>query len=188
MADDDEVHQHLRERLNAGDVDYVIEALQNDDVDVDHRYVTHDLQTLLMNLCYVNLETSSVFAILNAILGRSPDVNIQDSWGRTALVHACIANRPCIIEKLLEYEHMNLGVIDFDGNSALSYAVQNCDIYTLEDLLQHRDGSSLLSIHNAKGKGISGTYLSISYTLKEFFFFFKSINVNCFFVHCPRAV
>lgn len=152
MVENDQIHQQLREALNNGEVEYAIDLLNSDDVDIDHRDVTHDLQTFLMKLCYLNLETQSVFAIIDAVFQKCPDVNIQDSWGRTALMHACIANQPSIIDTLLEYEHTNVSVIDFEGNSAMSYAVQNCDIYTLEDILHHKDGPGLLNVHNAKGR------------------------------------
>ena len=151
MVENDQVQQQLREALTNGDVDYIVDVLSTEDFDIDLRDVTHDLQTFLMKICYCNLETSSVFAIMDAILKRGPDVNIQDSWGRTALMHACIANKPPIIETLLEYDDVNIAVIDFEGNSALSFAVQNCDTYTLEDLLIHKDGRALLNVHNAKG-------------------------------------
>lgn len=152
MVENDGIYLELWRALNDGNVDHVISILRENDVNVDYRDVTHDLQTFLMRVCYVELETSQLLNVLEAIFDLHPDVNIQDSWGRTVLMHACIANKPVLIEGLLEYEDTDVSLTDFDGNSALTYAVQHCDKFTVEDILQHPAGAKLLSIHNAKGQ------------------------------------
>jgi ankyrin repeat protein len=152
MVDSDVIYAHLCDALNNGDVGDVVSLLRDNDVDIDYRDVTHDLQTFLMRVCYVNIETEELLEILEAIFDHSPDVNIKDSWGRTVLMHACIANKPVVIEGLLEYENTDISQVDFEGNSVLSFAVQNCDVYTLEDILKHPCGPKLLSIHNFKGR------------------------------------
>lgn len=152
MVENDAMFTELWEALNEGDSDKVVSILRENDVDIDHRDVTHDLQTFLMRVCYVNIETSDLLEILEAIFDRDPDVNIKDSWGRTVLMHACIANKPVIIEGLLDYQYTDVSLVDFEGNSALSFAVQNCDSFTLEDILHHPSGPKLLSIHNSKGQ------------------------------------
>ncbi|XP_045183845.2 uncharacterized protein LOC123542203 [Mercenaria mercenaria] len=152
MVDNDATNTQLWDALNNGETGEVVTLLRGNVVDIDYRDVTHDLQTFLMRVCYVNIETEELLDILEAIFDHSPDVNIKDSWGRTVLMHACIANKPVIIEGLLEYEYTDVGLVDFEGNSVLSFAVQNCDVFTLEDILQHRSGPKLLSIHNFKGQ------------------------------------
>ena len=138
--------------LGDGDINSAVALIQNPDVDVNYRDVTHDLQTLMMRICYMTLSITDLERVLAAIFEKSPDVNTQDSWGRTALMHACIANKPGYIEGLLEHDNTDVTVTDFDGNNALSYAVQNCDIYTMEDILNHQHGATLATKINAKGK------------------------------------
>ena len=152
MMDSDVIHRSIYQALFEGDTNKVNILLRDNDIDVNFRDVTHDLQTILMKLCYVNIDITSLKSVLENIFEKFPDVNLQDSWGRTVLMHACIANKPIIIESLLEFEQTQVSLTDFDGNSALSYAVQNCDIYTMEDILQHPSGPKLLSIHNSNGK------------------------------------
>ena len=143
--------KEIRDLLSYGDVEAAVSLLQENDIDLDYRDVTHDLQTLLMRICYCKLSYTDLEHVLAAIFDKAPDVNVQDSWGRTVLMHACIANKPILIEGLLDYEETDVTIADFDGNNALSYAVQNCDIHSMEDILSHRDGGLLVSKHNAKG-------------------------------------
>ena len=150
--DTESVLKQIRGLVSDGDIDAAVAMLEENDVDIDYRDVTHDLQTLLMRLCYYKLSVSDYDRVLAAIFDKSPDVNVQDSWGRTFLMHACIANKPVCVEGLLSYEGTDVTIADFDGNTALSYAVQNCDIYTMEDILSHKDGGSLVVKHNAKGR------------------------------------
>ena len=140
--------------ITDGDINSAVALIQDPDVDVNHRDVTHDLQTLMMRICYMTLSITDLERVLAAIFDKTPDVNSQDSWGRTALMHACIANKPGYIEDLLELSDTDVLVTDFDGNNALSYAVQNCDIYTMEDILNHQHGAPLATKINAKGKNI----------------------------------
>ena len=137
--------------LTDGDINSAVALVQDPDVDANHRDISHDLQTLLMRICYLNLSITDLERVFAAIFDKGPDVNIQDSWGRTALMHACIANKPGYIEGLLEYGDTDISMTDFDGNNALSYAIQNCDIYTMEDILNHQNGGSLATKINAKG-------------------------------------
>ena len=143
--------KQILQLLSDDDTDAAVAIIEEVDIDVNYRDVTHDLQTLPMRMCYMNLCVSDLERVLAAIFEKDPDVNIQDSWGRTVLMHACIANKPGYIEGLLGYEETNISIVDFDGNTALSYAVQNCDIYTLEDILNSKDGGALITKHNAKG-------------------------------------
>lgn len=152
MTDDETIFTKIVEALYDANIDEVVKLVNENEFDVNFRDVTHDLQTLLMRTCYVELETSQIQRVFEAFFEQSPDVNIKDSWGRTVLMHACIANKPCIIEGLLEYEPTDVTVIDFEGNSALSYALQYSDLYTLEDILSHSSGPKLLDVHNAKGQ------------------------------------
>ena len=140
--------------ITDGDINSAVALIQDPDVDVNHRDVTHDLQTLMMRICYMTLSITDLERVLAAIFDKTPIVNSQDSWGRTALMHACIANKPGYIEDLLELSETDVLVTDFDGNNALSYAVQNCDIYTMEDILNHQHGAPLATKINAKGKNI----------------------------------
>lgn len=132
MVDSELLNQQLRDELYNGNVDHVINIInENDDVDINFRDVTHDQQTILMHLCYIELDTSSLLVLLEAIFNREPDVNVPDTLGRTVLMHACIANIPMYVEGLLQYSQTDVTCVDCDGNSALTYAVRNCDVYTV---------------------------------------------------------
>ena len=69
------------------------------------------------------------------ILARSPTVNLQDSSGRTALMHACIAEKLDIIQALACIEECDPNVTDEDMNSALTYAVRSRKPPVVETLL-----------------------------------------------------
>ncbi|KAH3746755.1 ankyrin repeat domain-containing protein 34B-like [Dreissena polymorpha] len=153
MVENEATIKQLRQSLISGNIDDVIGILtESDGVDIDFRDVTHDLQTILMFLCYVEIDTSSKLNVMAAILKKSPDVNIQDRLGRTALMHSCIANAPVVTERLLEVDDVDVSVFDVDGNTVMTYAILNCDAYTVEDLLDHVGGPELLNKPNLIGQ------------------------------------
>ena len=131
MDEDKKLHRLLSD-LN---FHAVIKNLKETEINVDLRDVTHGLQTLLMRLCHVPVDDAKRREILYLILARGPTVNIQDSSGRTALMHACIAEKLDIIQALSGIEECDPNVTDEDMNSALTYAVRSRKPLVVETLL-----------------------------------------------------
>ena len=131
MDEDKKLHRLLSD-LN---FHAVIKNLKETEINVDFRDVSHGLQTLLMRLCHVPVDDVKRGEILYLILARSPTVNIQDSSGRTALMHACIAEKLDIIQALSSIEECDPNVTDDDMNSALTYAVRSRKPAVVETLL-----------------------------------------------------
>lgn len=142
----------LQLALQSSDFSAIKSIVENDTFDVNWRDVTHDLQSLVMKLCYVNLSEKEVIQILEAILEKDPDLNLQDSHGRTALMHACIGGKEELADWLISDPTTRVEVFDFDGNSALSHAVRGCSDRTVRRLLDHPNGYLLQEVYNSFGR------------------------------------
>ena len=70
--------------ITDGDINSAVALIQDPDVDVNHRDVTHDLQTLMMRICYMTLSITDLERVLAAIFDKTPDVNSQDSKFRAS--------------------------------------------------------------------------------------------------------
>ena len=63
-------------------------------------------------------------ATFSLLLHKGADVNLQDTQGRTALIHAVLAGQARAVEQLLE-SGVDASMTDQEGNSALSYAAMS---------------------------------------------------------------
>ncbi|XP_062595355.1 uncharacterized protein LOC134256688 [Saccostrea cucullata] len=142
----------LQLALQSSDFDAIKSIVENDNFDVNWRDVSHDLQSLVMKLCYVNFNQEEVLQLYDAIFEKDPDLNLQDSHGRTALMHACIAGKEEIAEYLISDPTTRIEIFDFDGNSVLSHAVRSQDVRTTRRLLDHPSGHLLLEVYNSFGQ------------------------------------
>ncbi|XP_061190975.1 uncharacterized protein LOC133199116 [Saccostrea echinata] len=142
----------LQLALRSSDFDAIKSIVENDNFDVNWRDVTHDLQSLVMKLCYVELNQEEVLQLYDAIFEKDPDLNLQDSHGRTALMHACIAGKEDIVDYLISDPTTRIEIFDFDGNSVLSHAVKAQDVRTTRRLLDHPSGHLLLEVYNCFGQ------------------------------------
>ena len=89
------------------------------DLDIDQRDEARGLQTVLMRLCHLHIEAAERADILQLVLDRRPAINVTDSGGRTALTHACIAERTDVISRLAALPDCDPDVTDEDGNTVL---------------------------------------------------------------------
>ncbi|KAL3884410.1 hypothetical protein ACJMK2_024549 [Sinanodonta woodiana] len=141
--------QHAFENI---DYNKILDIIHDEKFDINQRDITHDLQTVLMKMCYLNLDKNEMEEIMASVFERDPDVNAQDSWGRTAIMHACIANNSVVFDCLMDQSVLRLEMLDFEGNSVLNYAVKNDDFCMVKDILQHQSGLGLINIYNSKGQ------------------------------------
>ena len=130
--DDDKV---LHKALSNLDFHAIIKSLRESEINVDFRDVTHGLQTVLMRLCHVPADDATRQEILYLILAQNPSLNIQDSSGRTALMHACIAEKLDVIQALSTVDDCDPNTTDEDMNSALTYAVRSRKCPVVKTLL-----------------------------------------------------
>ena len=148
-------NKKLHKLLSELDFEGTIKNLKESQIDVDFRDVTHGLQTLLMRLCHVPADDAKRREILFLILARNPSINIQDSSGRTALMHACIAEKLDIIQALSSIEDCDPNVVDEDINSALTYAVRSRKPHVVEILLVgFKDQGLNVNHRNKRGKSL----------------------------------
>ncbi|KAJ3478545.1 hypothetical protein NLG97_g8552 [Lecanicillium saksenae] len=84
------------------------------------------------------------------------DVNIQDMYGRTALLYASMRGRDGIVEKLLDHQpSADVSLKDFWGATPLSMAVRNGHARIVQMLLAAQDKSQpLLAIKDEHGRSI----------------------------------
>ncbi|KAK3599803.1 hypothetical protein CHS0354_037289 [Potamilus streckersoni] len=148
----DVLHDQLRFAFQNTDSNKILDIINDENFDINQRDITHDLQTVLMKMCYLNLNKNEMEEIMASVFERDPDVNAQDSWGRTAIMHSCIADNSVVFDSLMDHSLLRLEMLDFEGNSVLSYAVKNEDFCMVEDILQQQSGLELINIYNSKGQ------------------------------------
>ena len=125
------------------DIGGIMELLSMPAIDIDERDTARGLQTVLMRLCHLHISDDDRDTILRLIISREPDVNVQDSSGRTALAHACIAERTDVIECLARIPQCDPNVRDNDGNTPLLYAVKSRKVKVVQAMLSFFSGKGL---------------------------------------------
>ena len=138
--------------LTNADVDAILDVLSSGEVDVDERDRACGMQTVLMRLCHLRITEDERCLILRVILRNDPDVNVKDTSGRTALTHACIAEKTDIIEYLSDLPHCDPAVKDNDGNTPLMHAVRSRRVHIVDALL--RCFYDRLDINAKNNKGV----------------------------------
>ncbi len=143
----------LQKAMHDQDFKTIKRILKNPGVDLDQRDESHGLQTILMRLCHLHLDSEKREEIFNLIMNRKPDVNIQDSSGRTALAHACIAEKLDIIQGLSLRHDCSPNIADNYGNSALTFTVRSGNVKVVQRFLESfRHHGIDMDHRNAKGK------------------------------------
>ena len=66
----------LQLALQTGDYSAIYSVLENHSLDANWRDVTHDLQSIVMKLCYVKLSEAQVIQLYDVILEKDPDLNL----------------------------------------------------------------------------------------------------------------
>ena len=62
--------------VQSGDYCAIYRVLENHSLDANWRDVTHDLQSIVMKLCYVKLSEAEVIQLYDVILEKDPDLNL----------------------------------------------------------------------------------------------------------------
>lgn len=90
--------------------------------------------TPLMLACEESDEDTRT-VMLDLLLSKGVDVNLQDLWGQTALMKAVLAEDLTAVQMLLKHG-ADMKIADRDGNIALSYAVEVGDTECIEMLVK----------------------------------------------------
>ncbi len=99
----------------------------------------------LMLACEVREEEARE-AIVDLLLNKGVDVNLQDAAGKTALVKAVVQNIPAMISKILQ-QGADVRLVDVDGNIALSHAAEIGDVECVKMLVQEGKRKSIHPDH-----------------------------------------
>ncbi|XP_060083885.1 ankyrin repeat domain-containing protein 34B-like [Ylistrum balloti] len=142
------LHRNLEKAIQQNNVEKILNLIRNENVHVNSRDVGHDLLTVLMKVCYLEIPDCDIVNIINEILEREPDVNMQDSLGRTAIMHACISGKSDVVDCLINDPDSRIDIFDFDGNSALMYAVKTGSLPIIKRIMDHPGGIALLDIYD----------------------------------------
>lgn len=119
-----EQQRALHRALSDSDHRMITQLLCAGDVDVNHREPACGLQTVLMRICHVPMDPDERSVLVNKILKLGANVNLTDVTGRTAIAHACIAEKNDVIE-MLSRSDCDPNIPDNDGNTPLLYAVKS---------------------------------------------------------------
>ncbi|XP_071098283.1 ankyrin repeat domain-containing protein 34B-like [Haliotis cracherodii] len=117
-----------------GNIDDLLNAIDDEDFDPDERDRIHDLQTFLMKICHMGLDNYGESAILDSLDAKTPDYHAQDAQGRTALMHACIARKSNVVQ-FVTSRCSDVTQRDNDGNTVLVYAIRSGDSDIIENIL-----------------------------------------------------
>lgn len=150
----------LHQAFTEGNSRQIRDVLLNNDnqsLSINQRDEARGLQTVLMRLCHLHMNQSERSEILQLILERDPDINFTDSSGRTALTHACIAEKTDVVRSLAALPGCDPNIVDEDGNTALIYAVKSRRADIVQVFLQCFQGRVDVDIVNNKGKLTAST-------------------------------
>ncbi|XP_033726031.1 uncharacterized protein LOC117315779 [Pecten maximus] len=145
------LQKNLEKAIQQNNVEKILGLVRNTNVDVNSRDVSHGLLTILMKMCYLEISDHEIVNILNEVLEREPDVNMQDSLGRTAIMHACISGKNEVVDCLISDPESRIDIFDFDGNSALMYAVKTGSLSIVKRIMDHPGGLALLDVYDTDG-------------------------------------
>lgn len=88
-----------------------------------------------MRLCHVHASPEDRGDIFRLLIERGASVNAQDSSGRTALTHSCIAEKTDLVGLLSKIPDCDPNILDNDGNHALMYAVKSRQVAVVKKLI-----------------------------------------------------
>ena len=151
-SEEDKLHQMLDDAIKSDDINLVHDLVNNENVDINRRDISLDLQTILMKICYMTGPEVEIVKVLHEIIERDPDVNSQDSHGRTAMMHACISGQCEVTDVLVSDPETRIDICDFDGNSVLIHAIKSGKYAIVKRILDHPGGFNLLLVYNSNGK------------------------------------
>ena len=125
--------------------------LRSGQVDLDQRDASHDLTTVVMKTCHMNVETEAYQSIIKTLEDLNFDTDVTDAQGRTALMHACVGGKLRMFYFLLSLKSGTQRV-DNDGNSTLVYAIKSGNVNFVEMVLEEDAAVELVQKKNNMGK------------------------------------
>lgn len=151
-TENEKLFKSLQRYIQRRDTEKIKTLIQSPKFDVNERDLAENLQTPLMTLCHCEIHDKYLLEIIDLLVERNADLNLQDSLGRTAVMHALIARRSTLADYLISDPTTRLEIFDFDGNSVLSHAVKSIDCIMTKRILEHPAGIGLLEIYNSNGQ------------------------------------
>ncbi|XP_041355962.1 uncharacterized protein LOC121373391 isoform X2 [Gigantopelta aegis] len=145
-----DLSKQVNDAISGGDVSRLISLLETRRVDVDSRDVSHDMTTVLMKVCHMNIDNEAQLAILDVLEDLEVNTDVGDAHGRTAVMHSCIGTKPNIVNFLLSLR-CDLTLVDNAGNSVLTYAIKSGNIEILESVLEQDAAVELIKKKNNMG-------------------------------------
>lgn len=90
----------------------------------------------LMLACEIRDEEARE-TIVDLLLAKGADVNLQDAAGKTVLMKAVLLDLPSVFSKMLQ-KSADASLVDIDGNVALSYAAEVGDVECVKSLVKKK--------------------------------------------------
>ena len=116
-----------------------------------------NMSSPLMLACEIKDENARE-VIIDMLLNKGADVNLQDAAGKTALIRAVLNDIPSF-SKLLQHG-ADVGMVDIDGNSALSYAAELGDADMVQQLLREGKRRRLKLVDHQNLQGLTPLLLA----------------------------
>ncbi|XP_067654086.1 ankyrin repeat domain-containing protein 34C-like [Haliotis asinina] len=162
MCTDRSMFTGTQDSILTGNIDELLNVIEDEDFDPDERDRIHDLQTFVMKVCHMDIDNEESLTILESLDAKNPDYQAQDVRGRTALMHACIARKSHIVQ-FVTSRCSDITQRDNDGNTVLVYAIQSgdCEIIeyildcclTTHELLSAKNNTGLTAMNVAEKRG-----------------------------------
>ena len=106
--------------------------------------------------------------IVRLLLYLEIDTNIQDMFGRTALMYACAdVNKDDVVRQLMRYRYCNPNVRDEHGNTALMYAVAYRNKQAIEYLKDDSRTCHKLKLGERNSHGQTAEDVALSMNLPD---------------------
>ena len=116
-----DVNAELQKAFSTSDIPTIIQILTHTCLDVNIRDRNNSFLTPLMRTCYLDVPPKTCIDITSLILSQNADVNVQDAEGRTALIHACIAQNRDMLELLANVKDCDPNIRDHNGKRAIQF-------------------------------------------------------------------
>lgn len=148
----EKLHRLFKDAIEEKNLDGILNAVGHDEMNLNFRDVTHDMETPLMQLCHSSLNDAFIeTSLLGTITEKTCDVNLQDALGRTLAMHACIALRTSIVDYVMTRDH-DVTICDRTGRNVYHYGACSGNERIIELLLKHPKAKSALRVLDYKGK------------------------------------
>ncbi|XP_067670454.1 ankyrin repeat domain-containing protein 7-like [Haliotis asinina] len=127
----------------------------------------HDMQTLLIHATH-STSGNLCSQLVRMLIQANSDINVQDVYGRTALMYACAdRHNDDAVRHLIRQPSCDPNLVDCEGNTALMFAVAADAVTAVHILLKHRKVRHKLNVNIANSKGLTALDMAISLKSEE---------------------